>query len=114
MRCAPPANKPLPQEFANCRPYLLGEMRLLTRVRVLVALGALGFEHAWRAAAETRGLPNSPRPTFGHGVEYALGQAGRPLFLLGSYHPSQQNTFTGRLTEAMLDVVFSRARELLP
>ena len=88
-------------------------MRLLTRVRVLVALGALGFERAWRAVVQKRGLPGSPRPKFGHGAEFALGPAGRPLVLIGSYHPSQQNTFTGKLTEAMFDAVFRRVRELL-
>jgi uracil-DNA glycosylase family 4 len=105
VRCAPPANKPTPQETANCRPYLERELALLREWRVIVALG--GF--AYRAASLALGLRGGPR--FGHGAEAALA-SGRTL--LCSYHPSQQNTFTGRLTEEMLDEVFARARELAP
>jgi uracil-DNA glycosylase family 4 len=103
VRCAPPANKPTPEEAANCLPYLERELALLREWRVLVALG--GF--AYRAASRALGLRGGP--PFGHGVEAALA-GGRTL--LCSYHPSQQNTFTGRLTEEMLEGVFARAREL--
>jgi uracil-DNA glycosylase family 4 len=105
VRCAPPANRPLPQERDNCLPYAAEELGLLEDVRVLVALG--GF--AWDAALRLEGRPPRPRPRFAHGGEAGLGD-GR--LLLGSYHPSQQNTFTGRLTEPMMDAVFERAREL--
>lgn len=103
VRCAPPANRPTPEERDNCLPYLEHELQALTRSRVLIALG--GFAHA--VLARHFGL--RPRPRFGHGAETTLPQ-GRTL--LGCYHPSQQNTFTGRLTEPMLDAVFERAREL--
>ncbi|CAN5587563.1 hypothetical protein BH10ACT3_BH10ACT3_23610 [soil metagenome] len=103
VKCAPPDNKPTTVERDNCRPYLDAELELLTEVRVVVALGAFGFGEAARI------LGMSPRPKFCHGVEADVGD-GRTL--IGSYHVSQQNTFTGRLTEAMLDGVFARAREL--
>jgi uracil-DNA glycosylase family 4 len=102
VRCAPPANKPLPQERENCLPYAARELELL-RPAVIVCLGA----YAWDAACRLLGL--RPRPRFGHGAEHAI--ASGPV-LLGTYHPSQQNTFTGKLTEPMLDAVFVRAREL--
>ena len=103
VRCAPPANRPLPSERDNCLPYAREELALFEGVRAIVCLG--GF--AWDAAA--RLLELRPRPRFGHGAEHALAE-GRVL--LGCYHPSQQNTFTGKLTEEMIDAVFSRAREL--
>jgi uracil-DNA glycosylase family 4 len=103
VRCAPPANRPLTAERDNCLPYAAEELRLLEDVRVVVCLG--GF--AWDAAARLEGL--RPRPRFGHGAE---APAGERRTLLGCFHPSQQNTFTGRLTPAMLDAVFERAREL--
>ncbi len=103
VRCAPPANKPTPAERDTCLPYLRRELRLLTSVRVIVVLGA--FAH--QVVAGVLGL--RPRPRFGHLAEHALPD-GRTL--LCSYHPSQQNTFTGTLTEAMLDAVFVRAQEL--
>ena len=103
VRCAPPANRPLPEERERCLPYAREELRLLEDVRVIVCLG----RYAWDAAADLLGL--RPRPPFGHGAEHAV--AGGPT-LLATYHPSQQNTFTGKLTEPMLDAVFSRAREL--
>jgi uracil-DNA glycosylase family 4 len=108
VRCAPPANRPTPGERDTCLPYLVEELALLAEVRVLVALGAF----AWQGALHGTGalghpLP-SPRPRFGHGAEAEIG----PFALLGSYHPSQQNTFTGKLTAAMLDDVFARAIEL--
>jgi uracil-DNA glycosylase len=110
VRCAPPANRPLPSERDNCLPYLERELRLLHRVRVIVCLG--GF--AWDVAQRTLGplgvpVPR-PRPRFGHGLTAELGD----WTLLGSYHPSQQNTFTGRLTESMLDDVFAQAKALAP
>ena len=103
VRCAPPANRPLPQERDNCLPYASEELALLRRVAVVVCLG--GF--AWDAAARLHAL--RPKPRFGHGAEHPI--AGGPT-LLGCFHPSQQNTFTGRLTEPMMDAVLRRAREL--
>jgi uracil-DNA glycosylase len=103
VRCAPPANRPLPSERDNCLPYLAAELPLLTRVRTIVCLG--GF--AWDAALRVLG-PVRPRPKFAHGASFEVGG----YVLLGCYHVSQQNTFTGRLTEPMLDQVFARAREL--
>lgn len=109
-RCAPPANKPTPEEFLNCRPYLLEELRVLApRLRVIIGLGRIGFEAGWSAAVEVLGLPRGRRPKFGHGAEHELAPG---LALIGSFHPSQQNTFTGKLTEPMFDAVFTRAREL--
>ncbi len=110
VRCAPPGNKPLPSERDNCAPYLHREMSLLPRVRVIVALGAYGWEASLRAINAVAGslaVPR-PRPRFGHGAEAAVG----PYVLLGTYHPSQQNTFTGVLTQPMLRAVLGRAREL--
>jgi uracil-DNA glycosylase family 4 len=104
VRCAPPANKPLPSERDNCLPYSAEELRLLDRTKAIVCLGAF----AWEAAARLFEL--RPRPRFGHLAEYAIGD-GRPV-LLGCFHPSQQNTFTGKLTEPMTDAVFTRAREI--
>jgi uracil-DNA glycosylase family 4 len=104
VRCAPPANRPLPAERDNCLPYAAEELRLMPTVRVVVCLG--GF--AWDAALRLD-PPPPPRPQFAHLAELEL-PSGR--FLLGSYHPSQQNTFTGKLTEEMTDAVFERASEL--
>jgi uracil-DNA glycosylase len=103
VRCAPPGNRPLPAERDNCARYLAGELALLP-VRALVALGA----YAWDGAVRHLG-PVRPKPRFAHGAEARLGA----VTLLGSYHPSQQNVFTGRLTPAMLDEVFARARGVL-
>jgi uracil-DNA glycosylase family 4 len=103
VRCAPPANKPLPHERDNCLPYAEEEFALLPQITVIVCLGQFG----WDAACRLLGL--RPKPRFGHGAEHALGD-GRHL--LATFHPSQQNTFTGKLTEPMLDAVFARAREL--
>ena len=104
VRCAPPANKPLPGERDNCLPYAREELELMPQVRVIICLGAF----AWDAACRLYGV--RPRPKFGHGAEFALPD-GSPV-LLGCFHPSQQNTFTGKLTEAMMDAVFRRARAL--
>src|SRR5262245_50126463 len=108
VRCAPPANKPTPQERDECIPYLVRELELLTELRVVVVLGAFAYEALWsvlRAAGEM--LPRK-RPRFAHGLEVPLA----PFTIVGSFHPSQQNTFTGKLTPAMLDAVFARCREL--
>ncbi len=108
VRCAPPANKPTVAERDRCRPFLDRELQMLPALRVLIALGSFGWDAALRALADGgRELPR-PKPRFGHGAEARIGE----LALLGSYHPSQQNTFTGRLTEAMLDAVLARAGEL--
>ena len=106
-RCAPPDNKPTPAERDTCLPLLEREIAALERLRVLVALGAFAWNGALRALS-TLGHPTRPRPRFGHAAEAPVG----PFVLLGSYHPSQQNTFTGKLTPPMLDAVFERAAEL--
>jgi uracil-DNA glycosylase family 4 len=102
VRCAPPANKPTPAERDNCEPYLRRELALMAQVRVVVCLGAFAYQSAARV------LEIRPRQAFGHGVEVGAGS----LTVLCSYHPSQQNTFTGKLTEAMFDTIFERGREL--
>jgi len=104
VRCAPPANKPLPSERDSCAPFLQREFELLSRVQVVVCLGGFGYD------AACRHFGVRPRPKFGHGVAVPLD--GRPT-LVCSFHPSQQNTFTGRLTEQMLDDVFAQAITLL-
>jgi uracil-DNA glycosylase family 4 len=110
IRCAPPLNKPLPAEVARCEPYLLEELRLLDRVRVVVGLGRIGWQ-AYLRARRRLDLPRSTRPPqFGHGVATEF-EDGRVL--LACYHPSQQNTFTGKLTRPMLRRVFLEAREIL-
>ncbi len=108
VRCAPPANKPTPEERAECQPYLVRELRLLGDVRVLVALGAIAWESAFRVIAVLTGDDARPRPKFGHG---AVARAGGYV-VVASYHPSQQNTFTGKLTQPMLQEVLGRARDL--
>ena len=102
VRCAPPTNRPLPAERDNCLPYASEELRLL-RPAVVVCLGAF----AWDAACRLLSL--RPKPRFGHGAEHRIEEGPT---LLGTYHPSQQNTFTGKLTEEMMDAVFRRARQL--
>jgi uracil-DNA glycosylase family 4 len=108
VHCAPPGNKPAPEERDNCLPYLERELRVLTKVRVIVPLGTFALDGVARA------LGLRPRPKFAHGSEIAFGDAdgrgGRTI--LSCFHPSQQNTFTGKLTEEMLDAVFARARAL--
>ena len=106
-RCAPPGNKPTPEERDTCLPFLGRELRALTQVRVVVVLGAFAWDGTLRALAGL-GHVARPKPRFGHGAEATVG----PFTLLGCFHPSQQNTFTGKLTAAMLDAVFSRAQEL--
>ena len=107
-RCCPPGNHPTPRERDNCLPYLVGELQSLDLARVVVPLGSFAWEGVLRAlGALGHGSPR-PRPRFGHGVEEWVG----PYTLLGSFHPSQQNTFTGKLTEEMLDAVLARAKNL--
>jgi len=108
VRCAPPANKPTPAERDNCLPYLERDLQLLADCRAIVALGSFGWDGVLRAARALGVEVPRPRPRCGHGAEAELGR----WTLIGCYHPSQQNTFTGRLTEPMIDAVFARAREL--
>jgi uracil-DNA glycosylase family 4 len=109
VRCAPPANKPLPSELGACEAWQARELPLLERARVVVCLGAIAWQSALRLRARIGGDPvPRPRPRFGHGSELA----GAPWTLLGCFHPSQQNTFTGKLTPAMLDAILARARAL--
>ncbi len=110
VRCAPPYNKPLREEFDNCRPYLAREIKLLKGVRVVVALGKIAFDSFLKAYQESGHSVPRPRPQFRHGGSVALGNG---LTLLASYHPSQQNTFTGKLTREMLHEVFRKAKEVL-
>jgi uracil-DNA glycosylase family 4 len=107
VRCAPPANKPTIDERDRCLPFLARELALLADVRVVLALGAYAWDAALRVLA-VAGHRVRPRPRFGHGAEARVG----PYVLVGSYHPSQQNTFTGRLTPAMLEAVLDQARHL--
>jgi uracil-DNA glycosylase len=107
VRCAPPDNKPTPEEFEACLPYLDAEWARLARVAVVVTLGKLAWDATWRLlAGRDQGV--KPRPVFGHGAR-VQGPSGGPL-VLGAFHPSQQNTFTGRLTPEMLARVFHDAR----
>jgi len=109
-RCAPPGNKPTAQEVANCQRYLAAELGLFPRIRVVVALGRIAFE-AFLRARRAAGRPDlKPKPRFAHGAEIRLPEG---IVLIASYHPSQQNTFTGRLTRPMFSRVFRRARRLL-
>jgi uracil-DNA glycosylase len=105
VRCAPPANKPTPEEQARCRPYLARELELLPSLRVIVPLGAIGWDATLRTLGALGFAVPAPRPAFAHGSEAAIGR----YTLVGSYHPSQQNTFTGRLTQPMLRAVLERA-----
>lgn len=106
VRCAPPDNKPTPAEIAACHPHLVAEVAALRRMKVIVALGKIGFDAAWRLLA-SRGITMKPRPAFGHGV---LIRTPGPT-VIGSFHPSRQNTNTGKLTPDMLESVFKMARE---
>jgi uracil-DNA glycosylase family 4 len=107
--CAPPDNKPAPQEIANCRPYFVQHLRLLKRVRVILALGKIAFDSVLATLGEMGFEIPSPRLQFSHGAEYTIG----PYILIGSYHPSRQNTQTGKLTAEMLDGVLVKVRERL-
>jgi uracil-DNA glycosylase len=116
VRCAPPANKPEPSERDACAPWLAAELGLLRDyLRVVVCLGHYAWQALWPQLAGVGYLSPRPRPAFGHGAEVAIERtagAGEQLAVLGCYHPSQQNTFTGRVTEPMLDAVFGRARDI--
>ena len=108
VRCAPPQNRPTPGERDNCLPWAEAEIRLLPELRLVVCLGAFAWDAALRLRAALGAPAPRPRPRFAHGAELLDG----PLRLLGCFHPSQQNTFTGKLTEPMMDSVFARAGEL--
>jgi uracil-DNA glycosylase family 4 len=109
VRCVPPENKPLPDERDRCLPFLVEELTLLKRARVLVCLGRFAWDGVLLALLALGVALPRPRPPFSHGAEASLGG----YTLVGSYHPSQQNTFTGKLTEPMLDAIFSRVRRLI-
>jgi uracil-DNA glycosylase len=114
VRCAPPDNKPLPAERDACAPWMVAELRLvIPDLRAIVCLGGYAWQAAWSALRSCGFLLPRPRPAFGHGVEVPVRREASPdqVLLVGCYHPSQQNTFTGRVTPAMLDAIFSRARE---
>jgi uracil-DNA glycosylase family 4 len=108
VRCAPPDNKPTPAEIAACHDHLVAEAAALPRVSILVGLGRIGFDAAWRLLAH-RGVVVKPRPAFAHNATYEAGG----YTVIASYHPSRQNTNTGRLTPPMMDAVFARARQSL-
>jgi uracil-DNA glycosylase family 4 len=112
VRCAPPDNRPTPDEFDRCQPYFARELALLPNVRVFLALGALAWTATLRVLGESGAASPRPVPTFRHGSEVEIDIPGRgPVSLLGSYHVSRQNTNTGRLTPAMFDAVLARVRE---
>jgi uracil-DNA glycosylase family 4 len=108
VKCAPPANKPTPAERDECRPYLVRELELLDRLQVVLVLGAFAYEGLWAVLRNNNVALPRKRPAFAHGVEVPL----EPFTIVGSFHPSQQNTFTGKLTPAMLDAVLERCRTL--
>jgi uracil-DNA glycosylase len=113
VRCAPPANKPDPDERIRCAPWLAAELRMVAAtLRVVVCLGGFAWQALWPVLAECGYRVPRPRPEFGHGAQVIVAAASAaPLLLLGCYHPSQQNTFTGRVTPAMTDDIFRRARD---
>ena len=108
VRCAPPKNKPTTEEFNACRPYMAEEILRLKKMEVIVVLGKIAFDHYFKACRELGHRPPSPLPTFGHGSRYRLPWN---VTLLCSYHPSQQNTFTGKLTRSMFHSIFRAARK---
>ena len=110
LRCAPPANKPLPEERSNCLQYLLREFELLTNVRVVVALGKLAFDSYLTIRSSQGDKLASPRPRFGHQAVHSFADG---IILISSYHPSQHNTLTGRLTRDMFEGVFDTAKQIL-
>jgi uracil-DNA glycosylase len=109
VRCAPPDNKPTPEEISTCHAHLVAETAALTRLQVIVALGRIAFDASWRLLAE-RGIVVRPRPAFGHGLIYR--PEGGPV-VIASYHPSRQNTNTGKLTPRMLEAVFKQAAHIV-
>lgn len=110
VHCAPPLNKPAPVEFERCRPFLVQELQMMRQVRVVIVLGKIAFDSFLKAYEEAGGTIPKPRPKFGHGRSSVLPD---DLSLICSYHPSQQNTFTGKLTQPMFHSVFRQAKELL-
>jgi uracil-DNA glycosylase family 4 len=117
VRCAPPDNKPLPEEIARCQDHLAAEVDQLPRLKVVVALGKIAFD-AWLQLQKRRGASLSPKPRFGHGTMIRMesatqGDSRNPPVLIGCYHPSRQNTNTGLLTPPMMEQVFRRARSLI-
>jgi uracil-DNA glycosylase len=110
VHCAPPGNKPAIGEFQRCRPYLVQELKHFRQVKVVIALGKIAFDSFIKAYEEAGGTITKPRPKFGHGVAVDLPNGQR---LIGSYHPSQQNTFTGKLTRPMFQSIFDRVRAIL-
>ena len=116
VRCAPPDNKPRPEEITRCLDHLDAEVSQLPHIRVVVALGRIAFD-AWWQLLRRRGIATSPRPQFGHGSVVRMGDTrtgtGTPLILIGCYHPSRQNTNTGRLTAHMMEDVLGKARRLI-
>lgn len=110
VHCAPPGNKPSRIEFARCRNYLVEELRLFAAAKVVIVLGKIAFDSFFAAYQESGGMVPKPRPTFGHGATATLANG---QLLLCSYHPSQQNTFTGKLTQPMFTSIFDRARAAL-
>jgi uracil-DNA glycosylase family 4 len=109
VRCAPPDNKPLPEEYDHCRPYMAADLRLLTHTRVIFALGKIAFDSALRVLTDAGLTPPTPRAQFGHGAAYRVGR----YHLIASYHPSQRNTQTGLLTPAMMDSVLAQVHRAL-
>lgn len=110
VRCAPPANKPLRDEIENCRPYLLSELNIFKDLKVIVALGKIAFDWTIDSLEELKIARFDKRPKFVHGVELQINER---MTLIASYHPSQQNTFTGKLTQEMFTRIFKKARKLL-
>jgi len=110
LRCAPPLNKPAGSEIEHCRSYLLEELDILKNVRVILGLGKIGFDHAYAALTLKRYPRLDKKPRFSHGALYRITN---DVLLAGSYHPSQQNTFTGKLTEKMFDDIFLRIKKLI-
>jgi uracil-DNA glycosylase family 4 len=113
LRCAPPQNKPTPDELRRCYPYLLQEMKALDRVRVIVGLGAIGTKAAIDVLIDSGFTIDPQRWRFGHGVEIGARKGKRSITVIASFHPSRQNTNTGKLTAAMFDAIFTRARQIL-
>ena len=111
-RCAPPKNKPTPQQLRNCFPYLLDEFDALPNLAVMIGLGSIGFDAILRMLRE-RDFTFASRPVFGHGTECVATSGKHRVTVIASYHPSRQNTNTGKLTEPMFDAIFSRAKRLL-
>ena len=112
-RCAPPGNKPTPQELANCFPYLVDEFDALANLRVVIGLGAVGFRASLRVLAERDFTFAQSKPAFGHGAQGVARHGERSIVVLASYHPSRQNTNTGVLTAVMLDAIFTRVNEVV-